>query len=338
MSSPSRVIRALLILGMSAMASPVLAADPAAPGSAAVQSSSASAPASAASRQPEVVITGDRAEFTTKITGYVKELTNFDLSDPSRGLARWIDPVCPLVTGLSKENGEYILGRVSQIAQAAGAPLGGEKCHPNLFIIVTKQPEADLRDLDKRHHEDVFGNAEPTVVENFIAGQRPVKTWYDTVQKTPEGLPLVVQSFPGISQQYGVIKPPAGLEIFPVRPANSDSAVTNSWSQASHLVLNAVWVMQRVFVIVDPTQFKGVTRGQLADYVALSGLAQIKLDTHLGNDPSILTLFDAAPQSASAGLTPWDQAFLRAVYTTQQKSMLLRTAIVDGMVDIVAPK
>ncbi len=130
-----------------------------------------------AGRPPEVIITGDRAEFTTKISTYINQITNFDLGDPSRGLARWIDPVCPLVTGLSKQSGEYILGRVSEIAQAAGAPLGDEKCHPNLFIIVTNQPEADLRDLDKRHNQEVFGGADPSIVEGFIAKHRPVKAW-----------------------------------------------------------------------------------------------------------------------------------------------------------------
>lgn len=335
MTSPSPVIRALLILGISGMAPVVLAADPPAP---AIESSSSSAPAGQPGRQPEVVITGDRAEFTTKIAAYINTITDFDLGDPSRGLARWIDPVCPLVTGLSQQSGEYILGRVSEIAQAAGAPLGGEKCHPNLFIIVTKQPEVDLRDLDKRHNAEVFGGAEPDIVEGFIAKHRPVKTWYDTVQKTPEGLPLVQESFPGESVDKVIILPQGGTEVLPVRPNMNESQGTNAWSQASHLVLNAVWVIQRVFVIVDPTQFKGVTRGQLADYVAMSGLAQIKLDTHLGDDPSILALFDKGAQAASPGLTPWDQAFLKSVYSTEAKSTLQRSAIAHSMVDTIAPK
>lgn len=330
----NRVFRALLILAISGTAPLVLAADPPAP---AVESSSA-APANQVGRQPEIVISGDRAEFTTKITTFINSITDFDLGDPSRGLARWIDPVCPLVTGLSKESGEYILGRVTEIANAAGAPLGGEKCHPNLFIIATKQPDVDLRDLYKRHDQEVFGGADPDVVEGFIAKHRPVKTWYDTVQKTPEGLPLIQESFPGESVEKVVILPQGGTAVLPVRPNMSESQGTNAWSQASHLVMNAVWVIERVFVIIDPTQFKGVTRGQLADYVAMSGLAQIKLDTHLGDDPSILTLFDKGPQAASPGLTPWDQAFLKSVYSTEAKSILQRSAIAHSMVDTIAPK
>jgi hypothetical protein len=123
-----------------------------------------------------------------------------------------------------------------------------------------------------------------------------------------------------------------------VRPNVNDTQKTNSWSQASHLVLNAVWVIQRVFVIVDSTQFTGVTRAQLADYVAMSGLAQIRLDTHVApDDPTILTLFDRPPQTASPGLTQWDQAFLKSVYETQPKSILQRSNIAQDMVRTIVP-
>jgi hypothetical protein len=292
-------------------------------------------PADAVTPKSEVIIKGQRTELAARISGFVDQVTDFSLSDAT-GLARWQDPACPLVTGLPIHQGEYILERISEIAQAAGAPLGAEKCRPNLFIIVTKQPEADLRYLEQRHHSDVFGAASPVVIDNFIATPRPVRTWYDNVQRTPEGLPLVSESFPGIAQQYAKAVA-GGILIVPVRPSGSDALLTNPWSQASHLVVNAVWAIKRVFVVVDPTQFKGVSLGQLADYVALAGLAQIKLDPDVAGDPTILTLFDKAAQTPSAGLTEWDRAFLKSVYSTEQKSVLLRSQIASTMVDEITP-
>jgi hypothetical protein len=292
-------------------------------------------PADVVTTKPEVIIKGQRTELAAKISGFVDQVTDFSLGD-AKGLARWQDPACPLVTGLPKRQGEYVLERISEIAQAAGAPLGAEKCRPNLFIIVTKQPEADLRYLEQRHHSDVFGEASPVVIDNFIATPRPVRTWYDSVQRTPEGLPLVSESFPGIGDQYA--KPVAGgIVIVPVRPPTSDAPLTNPWSQASHLVINAIWAIKRVFVVVDPTKFKGVTLGQLADYVALAGLAQIKLDPDVAGDPTILTLFDKAAQTPSAGLTEWDRAFLKSVYSTEQKSVLQRSQIASTMVEEINP-
>lgn len=290
-----------------------------------------------ASGDHKVIITGDRSQLTAQITAFVDQLTDFDISDPGRGLARWQEPVCPLVSGLPEKHGEYILARVSDIAKAAGVPLAGRFCHPNLFILVTNQAQKTLEDLRKRHLELVFGDASPASIDRFIAAARPVRTWYDTVERTPEGTPIVNQSFPGISQQNAQVGPGGVIIITPVRPDNPSSFGTNPWAQASHLTVNAVWAIYRVFVIVDPTKFKRVSLGQLADYVAMTGLSQIKSDARLNNAPSILTLFDGPPEAASAGLTDWDRAFLKSCYSTQQKLVLLRTEIARSMVSTIAP-
>ena len=330
------LLMVIAAVGLAALEAPVCRADSAPPATPAVESSSSSAPAGAATQKPDITVIGDRAAFATKISMFVNELTDFNPGDPAAGLARWQDPVCPLVTGLPMHHGEYILGRISEIAQAAGAPIGREKCRPNLFIIVSKQPEKDLRYLQQRHNQEVFGDAAPITVEQFIKTPRPVRTWYDTMERTPEGLPLVTMSFPGVSQQK-VEWSMGALVVTPVRPAMSDGSPTNPWSQASHLVLNMVFAIRRVFVVVDPTKFKGVSLGQLADYVAMAGLAQIKLDTHVADDPTILALFDKGPQTASPGLTEWDQAFLKSVYGTEQKSVLQRSQIAHGMVSQFSP-
>ena len=67
-------------------------------------------------------------------------------------LARWqtVAPICPLVAGLSREDGEYILARLSKIAAAAGAPLAPEHCKPNLYIVVSADPDALLKAWNKR--------------------------------------------------------------------------------------------------------------------------------------------------------------------------------------------
>jgi hypothetical protein len=308
------------------------------PAASAVESSSSSAPAGAVRRSSEVIVTGDRAEFETKISGFVNQLTDFEYGDSNRGLARWQEPVCPLVTGLPKDMAEYVLLRVSEIARAAAAPLAGEKCpHQNLFIIVSKKPEVYLRELEKRHGAAVFGGAAPILIDEFIATPRPVRTWYDTVEQTPEGLPMLQMSFPGESVQYPVPSGSGSTVMAPVRPNDPSATLTNTWSQASHLVLNVVWAMKQVYVVVDPTKFKGVKLGQLADYIAMAGLAQIKLDPKVAGDPTILTLFDKDPQAASAGLTEWDQAFLKSFYASEQKSVVARSAIAHDMVGQLAP-
>jgi hypothetical protein len=74
-----------------------------------------------------------------------------------------------------------------------------------------------------------------------------------------------------------------------------------------------------IFVIVDQTQTKTVSVGQLADYIAMVSLMEIKPDAKLQVGRSILTLFDAQAHAAPAGLTDWDEAFLRSLYSTWPK-------------------
>jgi len=88
----------------------------------------------------------------------------------------------------------------------------------------------------------------------------------------------------------------------------------------------------RVFVIVDASQVRGVTLGQFADYVALIGLAQLEPADSLADAPTILKLFNGAPQAAPAGMTDWDRAFLKSLYGTEQYSHGQRQHIVRAMV------
>jgi hypothetical protein len=94
----------------------------------------------------------------------------------------WFDPICPLVTGLRREQDAFVLSRVSEIARAAGARLGGEKCHPNLYIFVTDNPKELLRAMESRRYLVIFGNAAPSSVEHFINRAAPVKVWHNTDQ------------------------------------------------------------------------------------------------------------------------------------------------------------
>ena len=179
----------------------------------------------------------------------------------------WNDKVCPQVTGLPASEGEFILGRISQIARAAVVPMAGEHCSPNLFIFVTAGPTQLLRSMEKTSSAFTFGpHALPTVLDQFIATPRPVRAWYN----------------------IGV-----GGAVMPFKFAFS-----------------------RVTVIVDQTRLLGVSRGQLADYVALVGLTEVRPAAHLGDAPTILKLFAGMLQAAPAGLTDWDQAFLKSVYST----------------------
>jgi hypothetical protein len=87
-----------------------------------------------------------------------------------------------------------------------------------------------------------------------------------------------------------------------------------------------VWAAVRsiysVIVVIDLTRIEGMTFGQVADYVAMVGLAQIRQNPELGEVPTILGLFAASGADRPRGLTPWDQSFLKAVYETMDGSVM----------------
>jgi hypothetical protein len=291
-------------------------------------------PGTVTGTHPDVTITGQRAELAHRISAYVNQVTAFDPADPGQGLARWMEPVCPLVTGLPHDEGEFILGRLSEIARAASVPLAGEQCRPNLYVFVSSRPEELLRAMDKRNSRFTFADASPPLIEQFMATPRAVRVWYHTVEKTPEGLPLLSMSIPELNNAKAESM---GAQI--LTPGGVDRGFgTNAWSESSHLTLNAVEDIQRVFVIVDQGRLKGVTRGQLADYVAMVGLAQVKPGPGLKDAQTILTLFDGAPQAGRPGMSDWDRGFLKSLYETEQRSRLQRSQIALNMVRAIAPQ
>jgi hypothetical protein len=310
----------------------------------------ASHPERAAAR-PDVIISGQR-ELEPRITAFVDGLVGSFLH--GEGLARWQKPVCPLVAGLPRQEGEFILGRVSEIARGARIDLAGEKCRPNVYILVTDQPQELLRGMGKRNRWFTFGGATTNVIEKFITTPEPVRVWYHTSATTPEGTPLLSMSYPafrstvpgaaGGGNSSGITSGDPGVsltlqnegaDVFPNTPPYIASG-TNTWAQASRLSFNAIWEIYRVFVVVDLAHLRGVTRGQIADYVGMVALAQLETGVRLGDSPTILKLFDGAPEAAPAGLSDWDESFLEALYATEQRSHLQRSQIVRAMVREIA--
>ena len=187
----------------------------------------------------------------------------------------WSVPVCPLVTGLAREQGVFVFRRVSDIVRSAGAPLGDEECHPNLFIFVTDHPKELLRTMERRRFL-IFGNATSSRIDQFINKSGPVKVWHNIDH---------------------------GLFFGPVN------------------------------VVVDRTHLHGISEGQLADYLGMVVLTEIKSTAHLGDAQTILKLFDGPPEAAPDGLSDWDRAFLDILYHPEKSLAVPRSLIGRRIVD-----
>ena len=273
-------------------------------------------------KDPTVVIKGRREELEKQISEFVRNITHsFSTDDTtwegSGSLRRWNQPVCPLIAGLSKDSSEFVLARLSDVARNAHVPLAGEKCQPNLYVVLTPDPE-NLIDGWRKRDDRAFDAGEITPKRGFIEKDRPVRVWYN--------VSLTAQN--GMSLNSG-----SPFDLGANRLKN-----TNQHAIDSRIKFTDLHVLDSVLVIVNSHHLEGVQYGQLADYIAMVGFAQLSPDADIGRAPSILQLFAtrSADQSAPSELTNWDEAFLSGLYGTSQASTTQRSAITRVMLDSVS--
>jgi hypothetical protein len=224
-------------------------------------------------------------------------------------LERWNTPVCPLVAGLPKERGEFVLGRVSAIARDAHAPLGSEHCKPNLYIVVSDNPDDLLKKWSKRD-VSLFNTCNGMgYVREFMHSRQPIRAYYNA-RFSSEGADNNADF----------------LELQGLRFDFSANPCMASGGMDTRLRYGAVQKLTSVIVVVDSRQTTNINMGQLADYIGMVGLAQIRVEANTGTAPTILGIF-RQPHPQLAGLSPWDKAFLHSLYTTDQASTLEVTMI-----------
>jgi hypothetical protein len=225
-------------------------------------------------------------------------------------LARWTRdaPLCPLVAGLPSDDGELVLDRLLQIAASSGVPMAPEYCTPNLRVTVTSQPDELLKTWIKRDpwmfdsQIDEGGRK----IHDFLHASTPVRSWYNVAFKGFGAFEYI----PGtpVASLPGTTGPGVGIH-------------RDLWS---------------VIVVVDARPAQQVSIDQLAAYIAMVGLAQIRMDAKLDDAPTILQLFSNS-KKAPPGLSPWDRAYLKGLYSTERSDVTQQLAIASSVAHEVAP-
>jgi hypothetical protein len=262
------------------------------------------------SETQEVTVMANHIELEQRVSNFVYQIAALQNGE---GISRWHLPVCPIVAGVTQREAKFTRSRILEVARAAGVAVAGDPCRPNLLIFVTPDAKQFFSGMSMHTRLLTFSGAHPSVIDEFIRTPRPVRVWYKTAMFTPDGKPLVeTDRIEDPNQQFG------GAPI--VAPVSS------------YAKISAIWGMSRVLVVVDQARLQGVSLGQFADYVALAGLAQIKVGAQLGDAPTILKLFDGSPQAAPDGMSDWDRAFLKSLYATDSSSKGQRGQIAHTIV------
>ena len=215
--------------------------------------------------------------------------------------ARWVDPICPDVTGLVDNANRYAEQRIRRVAEAAGVPVAPEHCVRNIAISFAPDGAAMARAIGQREGRRL-SELSPSAREAVLNGTAPIRWMYTTELRSRDGGQQAIaasggaQSNARMGEGAGSGMPgPGGLMHY-------ESSIVSTLSE--RVIITAI-------VIIDQDDVMGRRLDSLADYAALVSLAEIR---DVGATPagSILGMFTAP--DAIRSLTAQDTAFLRALY------------------------
>ncbi|MBP7704826.1 MAG: hypothetical protein KA105_06020 [Caulobacter sp.] len=254
------------------------------------------APAAAGAPDAENTIEGitviaKPAPEADAMQAFVGEIT---AKSANRKVARWDRKICTGVIGFRADYAQLMVDRVSAIAASVGLQPGEPGCKANMLIIASGESEAMVKKMVDdnpnafQQYEHGYTRGKEAMGQ-FLTTEAPVRWWHVTRTVTNDG------------QRY----------------TRGDSVRVRSAGRISD---NARDEFDHVIIVIDAKRVGVVRFGALADYVAMVGLAQIEPDADPGSVQTILNLFSDREVGATAptGLTDWDTAYLKGLYSTKR--------------------
>ncbi|MEP9360673.1 hypothetical protein [Sphingomonas sp. KR3-1] len=251
----------------------------------------AASPALAQTRPPEkpqddsnIVVVGAREVPPATAKRFVRQIS----SSVDGQLARFAEPVCPLVAGLGPDAARAIEARLRAVARDAGAKVGEPGCHPNIALMVAHDADNFVKALRTRF-PGFFGNLNTADLRKALR-EGPVHAW-STIEVRDE-------------LGNGADSDDDGIQYVGV-------------SQASRITLPTRQVTVKSIVVIDDKAVVGKSVVQIADYVAMRTLAGARPPKDGSNVDSIITLFDKGSTFTDPELTALDQGFLQGLYASR---------------------
>ena len=267
-------------------------------------------PASALHAEPpaspaddEIVVTGQR-DREDAIHDFIDTVT----VEANGQMATFRVPVCPMSFGLPADYNEVVATRIREVASAAGVPLAGLGCDPNLVVIVADDSR-DFFDAFRRDRPTLFHALELSEIKDVQKAEGPVRAWQLVQLRGSDGRPARWVRF----QIGGSMSPPRQM-LDGVTPSRIQKGTRRDLSIT--------------FVVLDLAATDGLTLTQIADHAAMRTLA--RTEPADAGAPSILALFNEDGRHPDS-LTEWDAAYLKSLYATnntvaasQQQSSMAR--------------
>lgn len=226
---------------------------------------------------------------------------------PGATVARWRDSVCIGTVNLRAETAQYLIDRVASVASEVGLEPEAPGCRPDVVVIASANGRAVAHGLaDRRRMTLAPGNRIQSrsrgQLNAFAEGDRPVRWWHVSTAVDPTFGRNLVRDMSVDNINYTMTS--NLVEDGPVIMGTGPTLIQTALQQD----------LRRAVIIIDFAELgDDVDFDQLADYVAFIALAQTDPEASTVGFPTILNLFD---DPATPGLTDWDRAYLRGLYTS----------------------
>ncbi len=252
----------------------------------------------------DIVVTGQRLEEQART--FVGQV-----AAPSRAapLARWHERLCIGAVNMDRAASQFLIDRVSAVAQDVGLEPGLPDCEPQVIIVGTLDGNRVAGGLVERRRGMLAPLAtgfsrSRSELQAFAEEDRPVRWWHvGTAVDPATGRSMLRQPK---EDNFNSNRVEEILEDGPVMR-----------SEGSLVVASTRQDLRRAVIIVDFNRLGDVDFEQLADYVAFVALAQVDPKARTADYSTILNVFDAP--STTPGLTNWDRAYLRGLYQSDNR-------------------
>lgn len=233
-----------------------------------------------------------------------------------RGLGRWKE-VCPAVVNLEPTAAQDIANRIAGVAHELGVEVQAPGCTANIVVVFTNDASSIATALveanPRVYHVGVGSlNRGAAALRDWQTTDRPVRWWHMSVPINSDTGERAVR-IPGDRTGVAVDSATAaalGCDFADDCAIGAAPVIVST--SASRLHSQVVDQIYKAIIIVDIDEAAGLTTAQLGDYLTMVSLAQIDPEADTAAFDTVLNLF--ADRTGVAGLTGWDEAYLRALY------------------------
>jgi hypothetical protein len=271
------------------------------------------APPAEPAADPEIRVEGRQLdpEQAKKSTSTV--LRTLAVKGTTGQVARWQEPICPKVVGISDAAAKVISAKIRKVAEDAGARVGAANCTGNVVVAFVDKPAEVYRAYAKRQKLD-YVEGGTTLQSRLATSTRAVRWWYDVDTRSSSGKKLNQ----GTDAMMGNLSGGAATTT----GAGGDN------DQATRLGDNVRSQLLSATILVDNAQVLNTPLEPLAAHIAMVAVGAFELPEKPLAVASVVNLFDDGP--GSDDLSEWDRAYLTALYQTgPNEGFVQRNAIVS---------